>query len=68
MSGEEEKRPLQEMEKGKESSIAEDNDTDDNSWNQQKILGCKRDHNEQIKKNLPPQLDEPNIPNETGEM
>ena len=40
----------------------------DNSRNQQKILGCKRDHNEQIKKNLPPQLDEPNIPNETGEM
>ena len=39
-----------------------------NSRNQQKILGCKRDHNEQIKKNLPPQLDEPNIPNETGEM
>ena len=28
---EEEKRPLQEMEKEKESSIVEDNDTDDNS-------------------------------------
>ena len=31
VSGEEEKRPLQEMEKEKESSIAEENDNDDNS-------------------------------------
>ena len=46
------------MEKEEESSIVEDNDTNDNSWNQQRWTD----------KNLPPQLDEPNIPNETGEM